>query len=123
GGANAAGAWGAGSEASAASEAARAVLEETALRIGVGIANLVNLFNPRRVIIGGWAGLTMAPLLPSIRDAAQAHALRLPFSQTSIELGALGPDAVARGAATLPVAAFLASGGEGLAPGAARSAS
>jgi hypothetical protein len=38
--------------------------------------------------------------------------LRLPFSQTSIELGVLGPDAVALGAATLPVARFLASGGE-----------
>ncbi|MCQ4081039.1 ROK family protein [Streptomyces sp. RB6PN25] len=98
---------------SPAGEAARSVLEETALRIGVGIAGLVNLFNPRRVIIGGWAGLTMAPaLLAPIREATRDHALRLPFSQTSIELGALGPDAVARGAATLPVARFLDAGGE-----------
>jgi predicted NBD/HSP70 family sugar kinase len=101
----------AGSDSSPAGEAARAVLDETALRIGVGIADLVNLFNPKQVIIGGWAGLAMAPLLPRIREAARAHSLRLPFSQTSIQLGALGPDAVARGAATLPVAAFLASGG------------
>jgi predicted NBD/HSP70 family sugar kinase len=98
---------------SAAGEAARRVLEETALHIGVGIANLVNLLNPKQVIIGGWAGLTMAsPLLPRILEVAREHALRLPFSQTSIELGALGPDAVALGAATLPVARFLASGGE-----------
>ncbi|GAB2998910.1 ROK family protein [Amycolatopsis acidiphila] len=98
-------------DSSAAGDAARRVLDETALRIGVGIANLVNLLNPKQVIIGGWAGLAMAPLLPRIREAAREHSLRLPFSQTSIQLGALGPDAVARGAATLPVAAFLASGG------------
>jgi predicted NBD/HSP70 family sugar kinase len=98
---------------STAGEAARRVLEETALLIGVAVANLVNLLNPEQVIIGGWAGLTMAPrLLPRIHEVAREHALRLPFSQTSIHLGALGPDAVARGAATLPVARFLDSGGE-----------
>jgi predicted NBD/HSP70 family sugar kinase len=92
--------------------AARAVLDETALHIGVGIGNLVNLFNPQRVIIGGWAGLLLAgPLLPRIHEVAREHALHYPFSRTAIELGRLGPDAVARGAATLPVARFLNSGG------------
>jgi len=92
--------------------AARAVLDDTALHFGVGIGNLVNLFNPERVIIGGWAGLLLASrLLPQIRDVAREHALHYPFSRTAIELGRLGPDAVARGAATLPVARFLNSGG------------
>ncbi|MEZ0064638.1 putative NBD/HSP70 family sugar kinase [Streptacidiphilus sp. MAP12-20] len=98
-------------DAGAAGDAARSVLDETAVRIGVGIANVVNFLNPQRVIIGGWAGLAMAPrLLPRIHEVAQAHSLRLPYSLTSVELGALGPDAVARGAATLPVARFLESG-------------
>lgn len=93
-------------------DAAREVLDETAVRIGVGIANVVNFLNPQQVIIGGWAGLAMAPrLLPRIREVAREHALRLPYALTSVELGALGPDAVARGAATLPVARFLAAGG------------
>jgi predicted NBD/HSP70 family sugar kinase len=92
--------------------AARAVLDDTALHFGVGIGNLVNLFNPERVIIGGWAGLLLASrLLPQIREVAREHALHYPFSRTAIELGRLGPDAVARGAATLPVARFLNSGG------------
>ncbi|QMU75400.1 ROK family transcriptional regulator [Streptacidiphilus sp. PB12-B1b] len=92
--------------------AARAVLDDTALHIGVGIGNLVNLFNPERVIIGGWAGLLLAGrLLPRITDVAREHALHYPFSRTAVELGRLGPDAVARGAATLPVARFLNSGG------------
>jgi predicted NBD/HSP70 family sugar kinase len=103
----------AGPEASGdvAGDVARSVLDETAVRIGVGIANVVNFLNPQRVIIGGWAGLAMAPwLLPRIKDVARGHALRLPYSLTSVELGALGADAVARGAATLPVARFLESG-------------
>ena len=92
--------------------AARAVLDETALHLGVSIGNLVNLFNPERIIIGGWAGLLMAPeLLPRVHEVAREHALRYPFGKAAIELGRLGPDAVARGAATLPVARFLSTAG------------
>jgi len=101
-----------GARSTPQARAARAVLDDTALHVGVGIGNLVNLFNPERVIIGGWAGLLLAgPLLPRIREVAREHALHYPFSRTAIELGRLGPDAVARGAATLPVARFLNSGG------------
>ena len=91
---------------------AAAVLEETATFLGAGIGNLVNLFNPERIVIGGWVGHLLGPqLLPQIRQAAAAHALRYPFSHVSIEIGRLGPDAVALGAATLVVERFLASGG------------
>jgi predicted NBD/HSP70 family sugar kinase len=73
---------------------------------------LINLFNPERVVLGGWAGLALgARLLPAIRAAAAAQALRKPFEQASIELGQLGVDAVALGAATLPVARLLSAGG------------
>lgn len=95
------------------SKTAAKVLQETAGYLGAGIANLVNLFNPERIVLGGWAGLALgATLLPDIRDAARAHALRHTFGQTTIELCQLGPDAVAFGAATLPVAALLARGGD-----------
>lgn len=94
------------------SPAARRVLAETAGQLGAGVANLINLFNPERVVLGGWAGLALgARLLPEIRAAARAHALRKPFEQATIELGQLGVDAVALGAATLPVARLLAAGG------------
>jgi predicted NBD/HSP70 family sugar kinase len=91
---------------------ARRVLEETALYLGAGISDLINLFNPERIILGGWAGLLLGGrLLPEIRAAAAAYTLRHPFEQTTIELCHLGPDAVAMGAATLPLAHFLATGG------------
>jgi predicted NBD/HSP70 family sugar kinase len=95
-------------EEAATSARAAEVLEETAMYLGVSIGNLINMFNPERIIIGGWAGLLLGErLLPAIREAAREHSLHYPFGQTSIELGRLGPDAVALGAATLPVEALL----------------
>jgi predicted NBD/HSP70 family sugar kinase len=93
------------------SATAAAVLDETVGYLGAGIANLVNLFNPERIVLGGWAGLALGTrLLPEIRRATAAHALRHAYEQTSIELCQLGPDAVAVGAATLPVDALLTLG-------------
>jgi predicted NBD/HSP70 family sugar kinase len=100
-------------DAAARSGTAAQVLEETAGYLGAGIANLINLFNPERIVLGGWAGLALGgALLPQIRAAAQAHALHHPFTQAGIAMCELGPDAVAVGAATLPVAAMLALGGD-----------
>ncbi|MFJ6198062.1 ROK family protein [Micromonospora sp. NPDC092111] len=88
------------------------VLDETVGYLGAGVATLVNLFNPERVVLGGWAGLALGErFLPEIREATGRHALRQPYAQTSIELCQLGPDAVALGAATLPMARLLRDGG------------
>ena len=100
-------------EAADTGEAAAAeTLERTALFLGAGIANLINLFNPERIILGGWAGLALGSrLLPTVREIAGRYALRHAYAHSEIVLGRLGPDAVARGAATLPVARFLATAG------------
>ncbi|WP_433124294.1 ROK family protein [Micromonospora sp. CA-240977] len=90
---------------------ARRVLDETAGYLGAGVANLINLFNPERVVLGGWAAMALGDLLPAVREAAGRQALRQPFEQASIELCRLGVDAVALGAATLPIARFLTEGG------------
>ncbi|MZD03594.1 ROK family protein, partial [Streptomyces sp. SID5785] len=100
-----------------ADPSAAELLDETAEFLGAGIAGLVNLFNPERIVVGGWAGLLLGPrLIGPVRRAAAAHALRHPFAQTTVELGRLGPDAVTVGAATLPLARFLDSGGAGREP-------
>jgi hypothetical protein len=65
------------------SKAAERVLDETAGYLGAGIANLINLFNPERIVLSGWAGLALGDaLLPRIREEAAAHALRHPYGQT-----------------------------------------
>jgi predicted NBD/HSP70 family sugar kinase len=87
------------------------VLDETTTYLGAGIADLINLFNPERIVVGGWAGAILGEgFLAGVREVASKHALRLPFSQVSIVAAELGADAVALGAATLPVKQFLASG-------------
>ncbi|TNH26631.1 ROK family transcriptional regulator [Micromonospora orduensis] len=93
------------------SATARRVLDETAGYLGAGVANLINLFNPQRVVLGGWAAMALGDLLPAVREAAGRQALRQPYEQASIELCRLGVDAVALGAATLPIARFLTEGG------------
>jgi predicted NBD/HSP70 family sugar kinase len=95
------------------SSTAAGVVAETVGYLGAGIANLVNLFNPERIVLGGWAGVALGSrLLPEIRVATAAHALRHPYEQTSIVLCELGQDAVAVGAATLPVEALLGLGSD-----------
>jgi predicted NBD/HSP70 family sugar kinase len=87
------------------------VLNETVTYLGAGIADLVNLFNPKRIVLGGWLGRALSvALLPEIRQAAGDQALRLPFSQAEIVKADLGQDAVALGAATLPIAQLLNAG-------------
>ncbi|WP_055491009.1 ROK family transcriptional regulator [Streptomyces sp. TP-A0356] len=99
-------------EGSAADPVAVAVLEETAEYLGAGLSDLINLFQPERILIGGWAGLQLGSrFLPAVRRHATSYALRYPAERVSIDLGRLGPDAVTVGAAILPLADFFARGG------------
>ncbi|MFI9648141.1 ROK family protein [Streptomyces sp. NPDC052040] len=99
-------------EGGTADPVALAVLEETAEYLGAGLSDLINLFQPERILIGGWAGLQLGSrFLSSVRRHARAYALRYPADRVSIELGRLGPDAVTVGAAVLPLADFFARGG------------
>jgi predicted NBD/HSP70 family sugar kinase len=96
---------------------ALAVLEETAEYVGAGLSDLINLFQPERILIGGWAGLQLGTrFLPAVRRYADAYALRHPAERVSIDLGKLGPDAVTVGAASLPLADLFARGGRPAAP-------
>ncbi|MEU1459819.1 ROK family protein [Streptomyces sp. NPDC005727] len=91
---------------------AAAVLAETAEYLGAGLSDLINLFQPERLLIGGWAGLQLGgAFLDQVREHALAQALRFPAGRVGIELGLLGPDAVTVGAAVLPLAAFFTRGG------------
>lgn len=88
------------------------VLDETAEYLGAGLSDVINLFQPERILIGGWAGLMLGPhILPAVREHATRYSLRHPAARVTIEMGSLGPDAVTVGAATLPLAAFFARGG------------
>ncbi|MHA4774259.1 ROK family transcriptional regulator [Streptomyces sp. MSC1_001] len=88
------------------------VLEETAEYLGAGFADLINLFQPERILVGGWAGLQLGTrFLDTVTEHAKEYALTYPAARVSIGLGTLGPDAVTVGAAILPLADFFARGG------------
>jgi predicted NBD/HSP70 family sugar kinase len=98
--------------ASSGLEPAATVVGETIGYLAAGFANLVNLVNPERIVLGGWAGLLLGETyLDELRAEVGRHALRRPYEQVSIVLCELGRDAVALGAATLPVVRLLRDGG------------
>ena len=92
--------------------AAAQVLKDTAHYLGAGIANLINLFNPQLIVLGGWAGLQIGEyILPELRRFVERYALKQPFHATRIDLCQLGQDAVAMGAASLVLEQFLMTTG------------
>ncbi len=98
--------------AARANKAAQGALEQAALYFGTGVADLVNLFNPEKIIIGGWIGLKLGPgLLGQIRETVRRQALEYTASRVSIEMGQLGAEAVALGACTMVVDELLTNGG------------
>jgi predicted NBD/HSP70 family sugar kinase len=99
-------------EAASVNPRAAQVLEQAARYFGVAAANLVNLFDPEKLVIGGWLGLKLAPsILPRIHEAMAAQVLAYPGRKLEVEVGHLGPQAVALGASTLVVDELLRSGG------------
>jgi len=98
--------------AAGSSPAVAEALERATNYFGVGVANLINLFNPEKIIVGGWVGLKIGPtVLAKVREAVQDQALEYTNSRVSIEVGMLGADAVALGASTLVVDELLSNGG------------
>lgn len=77
------------------------IVLETAQYLGIAIANLVNLFNPEFVVLGGPVGRAGQVLLEPLQAEVRRRAMAYPLSATHIVTSALGPDASAIGAATL----------------------
>ncbi len=80
---------------------ARDVLERAGYYIGVGVANLLNLLNPRRVIIGGGVSHAGDLIFDPIRRAVRELAFEHPARDADIVPAALGDDVGAIGAAAV----------------------
>lgn len=83
-------------------------LAETGAVIGVGVANLINIFNPELVVVGGAMSTAGHHLLPSIKKVVKERALAEMLRQVQIVLSVFGPDASVMGAVALVVEAVLA---------------
>lgn len=76
--------------------------------LGVGIANLANIFNPQIVILGGTTREIYAAALPFVRETLQS-VLAAPRDHLRLQLAALGSDSALLGAAEKAFAALLQS--------------
>jgi len=103
-------------EAEAGSAVALAALSETGEWLGIGLAGLVNLFNPSLVVLGGVFG-RMAPFVAhDVEEALDRRALRAPREVVRVVPTSLGPDATLIGAAELAFEPFLVDPAAWLSP-------
>jgi len=105
--------------ASAGDPLALAALEETGRWVGVGLAGLVNVFNPRLVVFGGLFEHLYPYIEQPVRAVLDERALRAPAELVDLVPSALGDDAPLLGAAELAFEPLLADPARWLRPRAA----
>jgi len=80
-------------------ELARRVVDREAYYLGLGIANLINLFVPDRIVLGGGVMRSALLFLEGIRKQITRGCRFVPFEKTELALASLGKDANLIGAA------------------------
>ncbi len=80
---------------------ARTVIDTAGSFLGISIANLVNLFNPGLIVLGGELVAAGDLLLNPVRTVVNRRAMPKAAREVMITTSSLGNDAVAIGAATL----------------------
>jgi len=82
-------------------EVVKQALEETGVYLGIGIANLINAFNPELIIFGGVMSLASAYLLPAIEKTLEGRSLAWPRRMARVMASSYGPDACVMGGVAL----------------------
>lgn len=101
---------------------ASAVVDDLIADAGAALGGLVNLFNPQRLIVGGWLGmLWMQRFGQRIDVAVRAAALTRPGRQYELDVCSFGDDTVALGAAVMPLERLIAAPAQALLPRSSRS--
>ena len=85
--------------AQAGDELAKSLINKNAYYLGVGLANLVNLFSPELVVIGGGLSNIGDMLLRPAYEEASRRAFKQPYGTTRFVRAALGSDSGILGAA------------------------
>lgn len=89
------------------------VLKEAARYLGMGISNLVNILNPRNVVVVGEIFEDTQYVIEALREIVDKRSMKLPNKSIRITKSVLGKEAAVIGAATL-VIKELFSGNEDL---------
>jgi glucokinase-like ROK family protein len=80
---------------------ARRALEETGVYLGIGIANLINTFNPSLVAFGGALSLADEFLMPIVRQIVLERAMTGPREAAQVVVSAFKSDACVMGGVAL----------------------
>src|SRR5216684_6533192 len=80
-------------------ELARRVVDREAYYLGLGVANLINLFVTDRIVLGGSVMKSAALFLDGIRKVIRQGCRFVPYEKTELALASLGEDANLIGAA------------------------
>jgi predicted NBD/HSP70 family sugar kinase len=87
---------------------AKQVLDGTIRYLAAGLANLINLCNPHRIILSGRVGLELGQFaLAEIRKATSQYALKLPCEAAEISVSQLEQDGASIGMAKLVLDDFF----------------
>ena len=78
---------------------ARQAVEHEAYYLGLGLANLINLFVPDVIVLGGSVMKSAALFLDGIRKVISQGCRFVPFEKTELALASLGENANLIGAA------------------------
>jgi glucokinase len=92
-------------------EWAKRAVEREAYYLGVGLANLVTLFAPDALVLGGSVMKSASLFLDRIREVIQQNCRLVPYERVEISVASLGPDVGLIGAAQVWHHRFLPSGG------------
>ena len=94
-------------EAKQGDKVALRVIDDVGRHLGIAISNMVNLFNPAMVIVGGRMAEAGNLILDPIAKTVKMRALSAISDEVEVTLSQLGKAAVARGAATLILQAMF----------------
>ncbi len=84
---------------------AREIISQAATYLGMGLANLVNIFNPEMIVVGGGVAKIGDMLLDTARRVAIERAFRLPAQRVQIVPSRLSDNAAILGAVAFAQAA------------------
>jgi glucokinase len=80
---------------------ARKIIEDAAVALGIGLVNIIHIFNPEKIIIGGGLTRMESLLLEPARQIVQERTMKVPYEATSIVLAELDMHAGLIGAGAL----------------------
>ena len=82
-------------------------LNETGRLVGLKVANLINLFNPERIVLGGAMSIVAPYMLPAIQQVVETRAMPESRRDVQVDISVFGSDANVMGAVALVVKSIL----------------